>query len=183
MLLIALGLILWTWPHVMKEFTPGLRARIGDKVARPLVAVVALLAIVLMVIGYRGATGSFVYAPPAWGQHLNNLLMLFAVAMFGASHSKSHLRAWVRHPMFAGTILWGISHLLVRGDSPAILLFGGLIAWAVLAWVVTNARHAYVPFTGATVKGDIRLAVITVVLYAVIVLIHSWVGPNPLPMG
>ncbi|MGR3453870.1 NnrU family protein [Pseudooceanicola sp.] len=183
MLLIALGLILWTWPHMMKEYTPGLRARIGDKAARPLVAVVALVAIVLMVLGYRSAEGGFVYAPPVWGQHLNNLLMVFAVAMFGVGHSKSRLRRHIRHPMFTGTILWGVSHLLVRGDSASVLLFGGLIVWAVAGWIVTNMRRPWTRYEGGSLAGDLRLAVITVVLYAVIVLIHAWLGPNPLPMG
>ncbi len=182
MLLIALGLILWTWPHVMKEYTPGLRARIGDKTAKPLVAVVALAAIVLMVLGYRSAEYIHVYAPPAWGQHLNNLLMLFAVAMFGVGHSKSRLRRHIRHPMFVGTILWGISHLLVRGDAASVLLFGGLIVWAVLGWIVTNARRDWDRYQNGTLAGDIRLAVITIVLYAVIVALHMWLGPSPLPM-
>lgn len=183
MVLILLGLILFTWPHLMKEYTPALRARLGEGQAKPLVAVTSLLAIVLMVLGYRMADTVFVYAPPAWGQHLNNLLMLFAVAMFGAANSKSRLRGLVRHPMFTGTILWGCAHLLVRGDAASILLFGGMIAWAVAGWIVSNRNHPdYTPYSGGTLKSDLILAVITVVVYIVILLIHGWVGPNPLPM-
>ncbi|QOL82966.1 NnrU family protein [Pseudooceanicola spongiae] len=183
MALILIGLILWTWPHMMKEYTPGLRAQQSEKLARPLVAVIALVAIVLMVIGYRSADVSPVYAPPVWGQHLNNLLMVFSVLMLGTSHSKSRLRGMLRHPMFLAVILWGVAHLLVRGDVAALLLWGGMIVWAVAGWIVTNARHPdYIPYSGGKLAGDIRLAVITVVVFVVIVLIHGWVGPSPLPM-
>ncbi|WP_158585601.1 NnrU family protein [Pseudooceanicola sediminis] len=183
MALILIGLILWTWPHLSKEYTPGLRAGLPENAARPLVAVVALIAVVLMVIGYRTADGAQVYFPPAWGQHLNNLLMVIAVLMLGTAHSKSRLRGRLRHPMFLAVILWGIAHLLVRGDSASLLLWGGMIVWAVAGWLVTNARHPdYIPYAGGTLAGDIRLALITVVVFAVIVLIHGWLGPNPLPM-
>lgn len=182
MALILLGLVLWTWPHVMKEYTPGLRAGLSDGTAKGLVAVTAVVAIVLMVLGYRSADVIFVYAPPAWGQHLNNLLMLFSVALFGAAKGTSHLRAWVRHPMFAGTILWGVSHLLVRGDVASILLFGGMILWAVAGWVMTNRRQAAPAPIVPSAKKDAILIVATLVAYALIVLIHGLVGPNPLPM-
>ena len=182
MALILLGLILWTWPHVMKEYTPGLRAGMSEGTAKGVVAVAAVLAIVLMVLGYRSAEFVYVYAPPAWGQHLNNLLMLFSVALFGAAKGTSHLRAWVRHPMFAGAILWGLSHLLVRGDAASILLFGGMILWAVAGWVVSNRRQPAPAPIVPSVKKDVILIVVTLVVYAVIVLIHGLVGPSPLPM-
>lgn len=183
MALLVLGLILWTWPHLMKEYTPGFRARLSEGQAKGVVALATLLSIVLMVIGYRTAGYTYVYAPPAWGQHANNAIMLLSVAFFGAANSKSHLRGLVRHPMFTGTILWAVAHLLVRGDLTSIVLWGGMILWALAGWIVSN-RNApgYTRFAGGTVKGDVILAVITVVVYAVIVLIHGWVGPNPLPM-
>ncbi|WP_196222718.1 NnrU family protein [Pseudooceanicola algae] len=180
MALIVLGLVLWTWPHLMSEYTPGLRAGLSEKKARPLVAIIALLAIVLMVIGYRGADYIPVYDPPAGARHATYLLMVLAVAAMGLGHSKSRLKRWIRHPMFTGAILWGTAHLLVRGDLASVLLFGGMILWAVAGWVVTNARHPeYSPPTGGSMAGDLRLAVITLVLFVVIVLIHGWLGPQP----
>ena len=183
MALILLGLVLWTWPHLMKEYTPGLRGGLSEGTAKAIVALTALLAIVLMVLGYRSADYIHVYAPPAWGQHLNNLLMLFSVALFGGAHSSGRIKQVVRHPVFAGTIVWAVAHLLVRGDAASVLLWGGMIVWAVAGWVVTNRRHpGYVRPTDGTLKGDLILVGITLVVYTVIVLIHSLVGPNPLPM-
>ncbi|WP_163849021.1 NnrU family protein [Pseudooceanicola aestuarii] len=183
MFLIALGLVLWTWPHLMNSLTPGLRTRLGDGRAKPLIALSALLGIVLMVIGYRGADAGFVYAPPVWGQHLNNLLMVIAVVFLGAAHSKSRLRALIRHPMLTGVAIWAVAHLLVRGDAASVLLWGGMLAWTLISRTATNRRaHDYVPFAGGSLTGDIRLAVISAVVFAVIVAIHAWLGPMPLPM-
>lgn len=184
MFLILLGLLLWTWPHNMKSLTPGLRAQLGDKTAPMVTAIASVLAIVLMVLGYRGADdAAFVYAPPAWGQHANNLLALIAVFLLALGHSKSRLRGKLRHPMLSAVILWAIAHLLVRGDAASLLLWGGLIAWALLSMMLINRRvpHAS-PYTGGSLAGDIRLVVISLVVFAVVVLLHGWLGPNPLPM-
>jgi hypothetical protein len=45
--------------------------------------------------------------------------------------------------------------------------------------VINRAEPAPAPFTGGSLKGDIRLAVISIVVYAVIVGIHIWIGPSP----
>lgn len=187
MIWLELGLALWIAAHVFKRAAPGpraaLQARIGDA-ARGLFAAAILAGVVLMVIGYRGADTRLLYVPPAWGVHLNNLLMLFAVALYGVGNSQSRLRARLRHPMLTGTFLWAAGHLLVRGDLASVVLFGGLGLWAVGAMALINAREPRrTPWLGGTLAGDIRLLVIAVVLYLAIVALHGWLGPWPLPGG
>lgn len=183
MALIILGLILWTWPHLMKEYSPALRARMGEKKAKPLVALSVLLAIVLMVIGYKTAEFVPLYTPVYEARHATYLLLVLAVAAMGLGHSKSHLRGKIRHPMFTGVILWGVGHLLVRGDLASVVLFGGMILWALAGWIVTNRNNpGYTPWRGGSLAGDLRLLLITIVAFVVIVLIHGWVGPQPLPI-
>jgi len=182
MLLIAIGLLLWTFPHLLKQIAPGLRARLGDGAARPLVAVVTLISVLLMVIGFRGADYIAVYDPPAWGRHLNNLLMVVAIVLLAAAHSRSRLKRHLRHPMLMGSMLWGVAHLLVNGDAASLLLFGGIAIWSLFAMTITNQRaHDYVPYAGGSTAGDIRLAAISAVLFAVIVAIHTWLGYWPFP--
>tara|TARA_R110002124_G_scaffold107409_1_gene259825 strand:- start:23355 stop:23903 length:549 start_codon:yes stop_codon:yes gene_type:complete len=180
MLLIFLGLVLWFYPHLMKSLTPGLRASMPDKAAKGLVAVTALLSIVLMVIGYRTAEAGYVYTPPEWGKPLNNLLMLIAVAMFGVGHSKSRLRGIIRHPMFLGTGLWAVSHLLVRGDGAAVLLFGGLLFWSIVGVIVAGrSPHQPAGYTPGGLRSEVILAVITLVIYGLIVGVHFAFGLSP----
>jgi uncharacterized membrane protein len=184
--LLVLGLVLWTVAHLFKRVAPGARGELAGAVgggpSRGIMAALILASLVLMVIGYRGAAVVPVYAPPAWGIHVNNLAMLFAVGLIGAGQSKGHARAWLRHPMLTGVIVWAIAHLLVNGDVASLVLFGWLGIWAIASILVINARDpAWARPEPGPISGDIRLVVITVVIYAVIAGVHIWLGYFPFP--
>lgn len=180
MIWLILGLALWTFFHLFKRLLPQARARLGDP-GKGLVALGSVAAIALMVVGYRAADPVPLWYFP-WAIHVNNLMMLIAVILLGVGSSKSRLRARMRHPMLTGAIVWSVAHLLVNGDLPSLVLFGGLGLWAVASMTLINrAEPAPEPFADGTVQGDIRLLAISAVVFAVIVLIHSWVGPYPLP--
>ncbi|AZQ68953.1 hypothetical protein EF888_18560 [Silicimonas algicola] len=183
MTLLILGLLLWAGAHLVKRLAPGARAVLQDKMgdgSKGLIAALILLSVVLMVLGYRSADGAVYWGRTGAMVGINNLLMVVAVALFGVGNSKSRLRGKMRHPMLTGLIVWGVAHLLVNGDVPSFVLFGGLIAWALLEMILVNrAEHEYVPYDGGSFAGDVRLAVITLVVYAVISGIHWWLGYVP----
>jgi uncharacterized membrane protein len=133
-------------------------------------------------VGYRGAAFVPVYGPPGWGIHVNNLLMLGAVGLLGAGHSKGRARSWLRHPMLTAVVVWAVAHLLVNGDRASLVLFGWMGLWAVAEMALISAREpAWVrPATG-TVAGDVRWVVITLVVFGVIVAVHAWLGYPPFP--
>ena len=179
MTLLVLGLALWSVAHWFKRLAPALRAKMGNG-GKGLVAVLLLLAIWLMVRGYGQAPFQPLWdlgAPARW---LNNLLMLIAVALMGAGKSKSRLRGLLRHPMLDGVIVWAFAHLLVNGDTASVVLFGGLGAWAVISMgLINRAEPHWQRWHGGTMRGDLRLAAISLVLFAVITAIHGWIGPSP----
>lgn len=185
MTLLILGLALWIGAHLFKRIAPDARAAMTDRIgdaSKGVIALVLVLSIVLMVIGYRAAGFVHVYAPPSWGIHLNNLLMLVAVLLLGLGHSKSRIRGIMRHPMLTSVVVWSGAHLLVNGDLASLVLFGALALWALAEMVVINrAEPDYVPAEPGTVVGDIRLAVITLVVFAVMAGIHAWLGYWPFP--
>jgi len=183
MTLLLIGLLLWWAGHLFKRLVPAQRAalteRMGEK-AKGIFAVVLLVSVVLMVIGYRSADTVFVYVPPSWGVHLNNLLMVFAIALFGLGSSKSRLRSRMRHPMLTGMLVWAVAHLLTNGDVASLFLFGSLGVWAVFTMLIINLGDPPPPrYEGGSVAGDVRLAVISAVLYAIIATIHTWLGYWP----
>jgi uncharacterized membrane protein len=185
MTLLILGLLLWTGAHVFKRVAPGARARLtarmGEK-SKGIFAIALGLSVLLMVLGYRQAEWIPVWDPPLWTVHLNNLLNLIAVALFGLGSSKSRLRGKMRHPQLTGFSLWCVAHLLVNGDWASIVLFGSMAVWALAEVALINARTAPpAPFTGGSLKGDIRLGVIALVLYLVITAVHAWLGVWPFP--
>jgi uncharacterized membrane protein len=186
MILLILGLAIWTAAHLYKSAAPegraAIGARLGDGPARGLFAALIGLGLVLMILGYRGAPFIDVYVPPSWGVHLTNVLMLFAIALFGMGKSKGRARSWFRHPMLMGVVVWAAAHLLVNGDLAALILFGGLATWALVNMAMINARDgAWTRPVPGTASGDLRLVAITVVAYTVISGIHAWLGVWPFP--
>ena len=138
--------------------------------------------LVLMVVGYRGAEFVNLWFPPAWTVHLNNLLMLAAVFVYGMSATKGRLRGRLRHPQLIAVKIWAVAHLLVNGDLASVVLFGGLLAWAVLEVIVINRTEDWVRPEPGPAKKDIVLVAITLVMFGAITWIHNWLGVWPFPV-
>jgi uncharacterized membrane protein len=186
MLLLLIGLALWVFMHLMKRVAPGLHHRIessaGPKGVKLVVALGIGLGLLLIIVGYRGSEFIPVYSPPPWTVHLNNLMMLAAVGLLGAGHSKGRVRSWFRNPMLLGTATWAVAHLLVNGDLASLLLFGGIGLWAVTSIVLINAQdEPWVRPAPGDPKRDLVLVAITLVVFAVIAAIHTWLGYWPFP--
>ncbi|NKB26682.1 MAG: hypothetical protein GKR99_03605 [Rhodobacteraceae bacterium] len=185
MIWIILGVLLWSFTHFFKRLAPGARAAMTDRMgnaSRGVIALVLVASIVLMVIGMRSAPFVDLWFLPPFVIHINNLLMLIAVILLGAGSSKSRLRGKLRHPMLAGVVVWSVAHLLVNGHLAAVLLFGGIGLWALIQMQIVNrAEPAPDPFTGGSLVGDIRLLVISAVVFAVNTGIHTWLGVWPFP--
>jgi len=180
MFYLALGLILWIGSHLFKRLAPAARAKMGNG-GKGLVTALSLAGLALMIWGYRSAEVVNLWTPPSWTTHLNNLLMLLSVFLFALSHSKGRLRARVRHPMLGAVKVWAFAHLLVNGDLASVLLFGGMLVWAVVSVILINRAEPWVPKTPGEPKRDVMAVVITLVVYGVIVGIHSALGVSPFP--
>ncbi len=180
MFYLILGLILWIAAHLFKRAAPDLRASLG-KAGKGIAALGILAGLVLMVIGYRQADVINVWYPPSWMVHVNNLMMLGAVFLYGMSATKGRLRGAMRHPQLTAVKVWAVAHLLVNGDLASLILFGGLLVWAVLEVVMINRSEAWVRPAPGEAKKDILLVVITIVMFLAITFVHNWLGVWPFP--
>ncbi|MFT4013987.1 MAG: NnrU family protein [Paracoccus sp. (in: a-proteobacteria)] len=180
MTILILGVALWWGAHFFKRLAPRARARLGDK-GRGLVAGALIAAIVLMIVGYRMADGPYWWGVSAPLKGINNLLVLGAFYLFAADGMKTRIAARIRHPQLTGFALWAGAHMLVNGDLPSLVLFGGLLAWALAEMAALNrAASAWVPPSGPfPMRREIMAAVGAVVLLLVVGLIHRWFGYNP----
>ncbi|SDY39728.1 NnrU family protein [Citreimonas salinaria] len=178
--LLILGLALWVLGHMFKRIAPERRARMGDG-GKGLFAAFILGGVVLMVIGYRGTDMIKVWYAPAFLVHVNNLLMLLAIFVFGMSATTGRLRGVMRHPQLTAVKIWAVAHLLVNGDLASIILFGGLLLWAVAEVIVINRSEDWVRPARGEPKGDVKLVIITLVAFAAIAAIHAWLGVWPFP--
>ncbi len=182
-LTLYLGIAIWCAAHLFKRIDP-VRRRVMEermgKAARGVIATLILISVTLMIIGYRNVDAGIVYTPPEWGRYANNLLMLAAVVLFGLGSSRSRARGWLRHPMLTGFLVWAFAHLLANGDSASVALFGLLGIWAITEMLMINrAEPNWERFGGGTIAGDVRLLLVAAAAFAVIAIIHVWIGPNP----
>jgi uncharacterized membrane protein len=176
MLLLIVGVLIWAVAHWFKRLAPNVRAGMGDK-GKGLVALALLVSVVLMVIGYRSAEGAVF-----WGRHpatvgVNNLLMIAALYLTSPGPKKGALFYRMRHPMLTGFVLWALAHLLVNGDVPSFILFGGLGAWAIASMVIINrAEPSWTPPAKGSIGKDAMFLAISVVLLGAIGWLHSALG-------
>jgi len=179
MLIMLLGVALWWGAHLFKRLAPGRRAAMGDK-GRLLMAGLLLASVVLMVVGFRGAEVVVLWSPPAFFTHINNLLMLLALYLFVADGVKARAAVAMPNPQLTGFKTWAVAHLLVNGDLASVILFGGLLAWAVVSVIVLKragvrpARRAW-----GGVKAEVIALVGTVVVFGVVAWVHDWLGYWP----
>ena len=151
----------------------------GDA-GKGVVAVAVLASVVLMVMGYRGVDQIDLWYPPAFLTHLNNLLMLFAVYLYAASGMKTRITKVIRHPQLTAVKTWAVAHLLVNGDLASVVLFGGLLAWAVVSVILINKAEPRGPLPEpAPVGKEIGALVGAVVVMGVVMMIHNWLGVAP----
>ena len=182
MTLLIIGVALWSAAHLFKRLAPGPRAKLGDP-GKGLVAVALVISVVLMVLGYRSADGAVYWGREPMWVGINNLLMLLAFYFFAASAAQGE-KIWlgtkVRHPQLTAFIIWGVAHLLVNGDTPSFVLFGGLIVWAVAEILFINAQEGPWQRPGrAPAKKEVVAIVVTLVVTTLVMVVHHFLGVTP----
>lgn len=179
MLILILGVALWWAAHLFKRAAPVQRAAMGGK-GRLIVTGALVLSVILMILGYRMADGAFFWGRSAPMVGINNLLMLVSIYLFAAHGMKTRVTAHTRHPMLWGFALWAVAHLLVNGDTPSFILFGGLLVWAFVEMQVINRTSDWVRPTGPfPMKKELMALAGAVIVLLVLGAIHGLVGPNP----
>ncbi|NCG07096.1 MAG: NnrU family protein [Gammaproteobacteria bacterium] len=177
MLMLTLGVALWSVAHLFKRLAPAARDGMGD--LGKLVVTVALIgSLVMMISGYQDASG-----PVWWGRQplwvsISNVLMLFALYMMVASSMKVRITSMVRHPQLTAIKAWSVSHLLVNGDLPSLILFGGLLGWAVVSVIIINRQDGKVAMTGGNTgwSREALAVLVSVGLYGAVAHAHAYLG-------
>jgi uncharacterized membrane protein len=177
------GIVLFVGAHWFKRLAPERRLAMGEARGKGIMAIVMLAGIVLMVIGYRDAAFVNVWVPPLFMTHIANLLVLIGFWFFALSAIPGKLSAKVRHKQLTGVKAWAVGHLLVNGDLASIILFGSLLAWAVVSVILINrAEPTWERPANPSVGKDVLAFVVGLVLYAIVAVIHTWLGYYPFPM-
>lgn len=187
MIWLVLGLLLWSGTHFVPSLFRGARtsliARAGEQPYKGLFSLSLVLAIVLMVVGWRGTMPGGLYQPPPWSTWVTNVLMFVALLLFVASGVPTNIKRLLRHPQLTGVATWAAAHLLSNGTDRAVLLFGGLGAWAIGEMVAINHRDgAWQKPEALPMTADLKPLIGAIVVFAVLQLVHPWIaGVSALP--
>jgi uncharacterized membrane protein len=146
MYLLILGLVIFLGAHSISIAAPGWRnavvAKIGEWPWKGLYSLISIAGFVLLVQGYAAARLEPVvlYTPPPWTRHLAALLLLPVFVLFLAAYLPGRIKQRTKHPMLVATKLWALAHLLANGMAADVLLFGSLLAWAVVDRISVGRR-------------------------------------------
>jgi uncharacterized membrane protein len=168
--LLAAGLVLFLGIHCVPMVQP-VRSRLAQAWGEPryktVFSLVSAVGLVAIIAGWWAAgPGRPLFAPSPLAIAIAPYAMTIAFILLATSHSPSHLRAALRHPMLLGVILWALVHLLANGDTRGTLLFGAVLAFALVDLGSAIARHA-----GPTFQPRLRADVISVVAGTVVALL------------
>ena len=184
MTLLIAGVALWWAAHLFKRLAPDARAKMGNP-GKGVMALLIVGSVVLMYFGYSRAEGTVYWFRSPMLVGVNNLLMVVAFYIYATGGpGPGKPRVWVgtkmRHPQLTGFSIWAIAHLLVNGDTPSFVLFGGLLVWAMVEIALINGQDPdWTPAPHGGSKKEIIYLVLTVVVVAVVMAIHNWLGVVP----
>ena len=184
MLLLILGLLLWSLVHFIPSvgiaFKTSIIHRFGQKAYKAVFSLLIASALVLIVVGWRTTTPTFLYALPGFIKPISLLLIVIAFILFGASKYPTRIKRYIRHPQLTAVIVWSFAHLLLNGDSRSVVLFGGLGIWAVLEIIFINKREGqWIKPEAPEWKREIRGALISLTVLVVAILLHPYFAGMP----
>lgn len=188
MALLTAGMTLWILVHLFPAYAPARRdmlaERLGENRYKGAFSLLSLIALVIIVFGWKRAMPTAVYTPPLLPGLVPSILVLAGLILFFAAQAGGYLKRFLRHPQMLGTVLWAGAHLLTNGDNRSITLFGGFAAWAVLEIVLCNRRDG--PRTeppAASVKADAVTVVLGIAAFGLLGHFHLRLfGVSPLPV-
>jgi uncharacterized membrane protein len=147
MAILVLGLIIFLGLHSIRIFAESGReraiARLGEGPWKGIYSLLSAIGFVLIVWGFAQARFT---APPLWtpipgARHITITLMLVSMVLLAAYlFKRSHITAWVHHPMVWSVALFGLAHLIANGSAADVVLFGAFLVWAAVDLVSSYAR-------------------------------------------
>lgn len=180
MIVLLAGVTLWTLVHWIPGMAPQFRQRcvasIGTAAYRGCFAGCIVLAIVLIVTGWRSTAPEQVYLPSMAMRQAGMGLVLLAFISLGAFRGKGKINQWLRHPQLTGVLLWAAGHLLANGEQRSLLLFSGMFIWAAVNILLINRREGARerPLYGG-IAYDIRAFLVGSILFVIVLFAHPWV--------
>lgn len=173
MILLVLGVVLFALCHLtlaVPQANDALRRRFG-KYYGPGFGLLSLIPLALIILGWRMAPFVPVYEPPSWGRIATFVLVLLAFLCLGIFLFRGSFRQHLRFPLAWAVVFWSLGHLFANGDQASLILFGGMLVYA-LAHLVLGTANGIRPSAVMRQGHDVVSIVIGVALYGVAAQLH-----------
>ncbi|TVS11355.1 MAG: hypothetical protein EA419_08345 [Wenzhouxiangella sp.] len=172
---LVIGMILFIGVHLagsVRAWREPMVERFGEWPYKGVYALIALIGLVLAGFGYGRADPEWVWAPVVFGHEVAAALMPLAVVLLVAAYVPTNIKRLTAHPMLWGVVLFAIAHLLVRGHWAAIVLFGGLGLYSLIAMALGSVRGERPSNKVQPFWKDAVVIAVGLVLYVVLLLAH-----------
>ncbi|MEM8498501.1 MAG: NnrU family protein [Pseudomonadota bacterium] len=184
MSLLIAGLLLWSFVHFIPSLLPGLKqswkGALGEGGYMGSFSLLLLASLTMIVFGWRSSTPTLVYLADPVFRPVGIGLMVVALVLFVASKPPTSIKRFLRHPQLTSVVVWSIAHLLMNGDSRSVLLFGGLLVWAVLQMLFINRREgAWQKPEAPGLVGDLKVIGIGIAVFGVVAWLHPYLAGMP----
>ncbi len=148
-----------------------LRNRLGTAYG-PVFGVAATLSLILIFVAWSLGQTETVYEPIKGSKHINLLLSFIGFQFLAIFFFRGKARLFVRYPFAIAIIFWATGHLIANGDLASIIVFGGLLIYAVVFIILSLANRVF-PSLEVRDRHDIFAVIIGLVAYVAMVLLHE----------
>lgn len=176
------GILLWATVHLVPSLAQpakqAVTAKLGENGYKGIFTLLLLAALGMIIFGWRSIEQpTYLYTLPLWTRHLGMLLVLIGFILFVASGQPTRIKRYVRHPQLTGLIFWAAAHLLMNGDSRSLVLFAGMLVWAVLEIIFINRRDGqWLKPDAPAVGQEVKILLVSLVVVAVVIFAHPWLA-------
>lgn len=191
MAILILGLVIFLGLHSTRIVSERGRekaiARFGEGPWKGIYSALSAIGFILIVWGFARARHDApqLWTPPPGARHITMLLMLVALILLASYlFKRSHITAFVHHPMLWAVLLWSLGHLIANGSAADLALFGAFLVWSIadLASSYVRDRRNGVVYPAPELGATAGAVIAGLVLYAVLLGgLHFWLfGVSPL---
>jgi uncharacterized membrane protein len=174
----SISIVSYRWRDAMVE-------RLGAGAWRALHSLISVVGLALIVYGFGRSREApiILYVAPIGVRDTMIMVMPFVFPIAFAAYLPGLISTVLKHPLLVAVKLWATLHLLVNGSVADIVLFGSVLAWAVVDRISLKRRPPRPIRTAPPWKWNDALAILLgFAVYVVLVAGgHQWITGLPIP--
>ncbi len=174
MILLFIAVAMFTAVHLVPAL-PSIKSRLKERFGAaygPGFGLVATITLIGIVVAWSFTSFEPVYEPVKFFRYINMAFSLLAFMFLGIFFFRGKLRQFFRFPFAIAVVFWSTGHLIANGDQASIILFGGLLIFAIV-FIILSLINKVFPTLVVRDGHDVLSLVIGVSVYIAMVQLHE----------